>query len=156
MHIRRAALFAAAVFAAAALSAQQVTKKFDYKPVDGIQTISLAIDKVKINQIVFKTGRAAGGPLRRSDAECVIRIDNDGLTPVQAGVAVALFDEEGNLVAAGSGGTRVGWLSAGERDTCAIRFPFVYRNMEKARTFLVTLEIQPKPLKDAPAPAPTP
>ena len=68
MHIRRAALFAAAVFAAAALSAQQVTKKFDYKPVDGIQTISLAIDKVKINQIVFKTGRAAGGPLRRSDA----------------------------------------------------------------------------------------
>jgi hypothetical protein len=154
--MRKAALVAVAVCLAAPLAAQQATKKFDYKPVDGIQTISLAIDKVKINQIVFKTGKAVGGPLRRSDAECVIRIDNDGLTPVQAGVAVALFDEEGNLVAAGSGGTRVGWLSSGERDTSAIRFPLVYRNMDKAKTFLVTLEVQPKPPRDAPAPAPTP
>jgi len=154
--MRKAALFAVAVCLAAPLSAQQATKKFDYKPVDGIQTISLAIDQVKIRQIVFKPGKAMGGPLRRSDAECVIRIDNDGQVPVQAGVAVALFDEEGNLVAAGSGGTRVGWLSAGERDTSAIRFPFVYRNMEKAKTFLVTLETQAKPPKDAPAPTPAP
>jgi hypothetical protein len=150
----RKALFAAAVCLAAPLHAQQATKKFDYKPVDGIQTISLAIDQVKIGQIVFKPGKAIGGPLRRSDAECVIRIDNDGLIPVQAGVAVALFDEGGNLVAAGSGGTRVGWLSAGERDASAIRFPFVYRHMETAKTFLVTLEVQPKPTKDGSAPPP--
>ena len=154
--MRKAIFFVAAACLAAPLAAQQATKKFDYKPLDGIQTIGLAIDQVKINQIVFKTGKALGGPLRRSDAECVIRIDNDGLVLVQAGVAVALFDEQGNLVAAGSGGTRVGWLSAGERDTCAIRFPFVYRNMDKAKTFLVTLEVQPKPPKDAPAAAPTP
>ncbi len=154
--MRKAILFVAAACLAAPLGAQQATKKFDYKPLDGIQTVSLAIDQVKINQIVFKTGKAIGGPLRRSDAECVIRIDNDGLVPVQAGVAVALFDEEGNLVAAGSGGTRVGWLSAGERDTCAIRFPFVYRHMDKAKTFLVTLEVQPKLPKDAPAANPTP
>lgn len=153
--MRKAALFAAAaVCLAAPLRAQQATKKFDYKPVDGIQTISLAIDQVKIGQIVFKPGKALGGPLRRSDAECVIRIDNDGQVPVQAGVAVALFDEEGNLVAAGSGGTRVGWLSAGERDASAIRFPFVYRHMDKAKTFLVTLEVMPKPPKDAPAATP--
>ena len=151
--MRRTLLFAAAALLAAPLAAQQVTKKFDYKPVDGIQAISLAIDQVKINQIVFKPGKALGAGLRRSDAECVIRIDNDGQVPVQAGVAVALFDEAGNLVAAGSGGTRVGWLSAGERDTSAIRFPFVYRNMEKAKTFLVTLEVLPKPPKDAPATA---
>jgi hypothetical protein len=106
--MRKAILFVAAAYLAAPLAAQQATKKFDYKPVDGIRTISLAIDQVRINQVVFKPGKAVGGPLRRSDAECVIRIDNDGLTPVQAGVAVALFDEEGNLVAAGSGGTRVG------------------------------------------------
>jgi hypothetical protein len=153
MIMRKAAFFVVAVFLAAPLHAQQATKKFDYKPVDGIQAVSLAIDQVKINQIVFKPGKAIGGPLRRSDAECVIRIDNDGQVPVQAGVAVALFDEAGNLVAAGSGGTRVGWLSAGERDTSAIRFPFVYRNMDKAKTFLVTLEVVPKAPKDAAAPA---
>ena len=151
--MRKAALFAAAVFLAAPLPAQQATKKFDYKPVDGIQTISLVLDQVKINQIVFKPGKALGGPVRRSDAECAIRIDNDGPVAVQTGVAVALFDEAGNLVAAGSGGTRAAWLAAGDHDTSAIRFPFVYRNMEKAKTFLVTLEVLPKPPKDAAAPA---
>ncbi len=152
MIMRKAALFAAAICLAAPLPAQQATKKFDYKPVDGIQAISLAIDQVKISQIVFKPGKALG-PVRRSDAECAIRIDNDGPVPVQTGVAVALFDEAGNLVAAGSGGTRAAWLPAGDHDTGAIRFPFVYRNMEKAKTFLVTLEVVPKAPKDASAPA---
>ena len=109
---------------------------------------------MKISQIVFKLGKAAGGPVRRSDAECVIRIDNEGAVAVQTGIAVALFDEAGNLVAAGSGGTRAGWVSAGEHDTSAIRFPFVYRNMEKAKTFLVTLEVLPRPARDAAASAP--
>ena len=91
--------------------------------------------------------------MRRSDAECVVRIDNNGAGRDAVGVAVALFDEAGNLVAAGSGGTRAGWLAAGEHDTSAIGFPFVYRNMEKAKTFLVTLEVQPRPAKDATASA---
>ena len=151
--MRKAALFAVAACLAAPLSAQQATKKFDYKPVDGIQPINLAIDQVKVSQIVFKPGKAAGGPVRRSDAECVLRIENDGPVAMQTAVAVALFDEAGNLVAAGSGGTRAGWVAAGEHDASAIRFPFVYRNMEKAKTFLVTLEVQPRPGKDAPASA---
>ena len=154
--MRRTLLFAVAVCLSAPLTAQQVTKRFDYKPVDGIQPINVAIDRIKINQIVFKTGREAGGPLRRSSAECVVRVDNDGLTPVAVGVAVAVLDEDGNLVAAGSGGTRVGWLSAGERDTSAIRFPFVYRNLDKAKTFMITMEVEPKPPKEEKKPEPTP
>jgi hypothetical protein len=156
--MRRILLFTVAACLAAPLAAQQVTKRFDYKPVDGIQAINVAIDKIKINQIVFKTGNGAGGPLRRSTAECVVRVDNDGQTPVAVGVAVAILDGDGNIVAAGSGGTRVGWLSAGERDTSAIRFPFVYRNLDKAKTFMLTMEVEPKPPKEEkkPAPEPTP
>jgi hypothetical protein len=153
--------FVAAATLAAPLAAQQVTRKFDYKPVANIQEISLAIDKVKINQIVFRGGKEDKGALRRSAAECVVRVDNDGQVPVAVGVAVVLLDGDGNIVAAGSGGTRVGWLSAGERDTSAIRFPFVYRNFDKAKTFLVTMEVEPKPMKEekpaaVPAPAATP
>jgi hypothetical protein len=156
--MRRIFVFAAVLCLAAPLAAQQVTKRFDYKPVDSIQPIAIAIDKVKINQIVFKTSKEIGGPVRRSTAECVVRVDNDGTTPVAVGVAVAILDGDGNIVAAGSGGTRVGWLSAGERDTSAIRFPFVYRNLDKAKTFMITMEVEPKPPKDEkkPAPEPTP
>ena len=148
-----------AVPGGAALAAQQVTKKFDYKPVDSIQTISIAIDKVKINQIVFKPSKAIGGPRAAPTAECVVR--DRQRRPTRGGRRASrwrFFDGDGNLVAAGSGGTRVGWLSAGERDTSAIRFPFVYRNMDKAKTFIVTLEVEPKPPRThrKPAPQPTP
>jgi hypothetical protein len=152
--MRRGLLFAAAALLAAPLSAEQVTKKFDYKPVDSIQDIRLSLDKIKINQIVFHLAREVGAGLRRSTSEAVVRIDNDGQFPVAVGVAVAVMDEEGNLVAAGSGGTRVGWLLAGERDAAAIKFPFVYRNFSKAKTFVITMEVEPKPGTVTPTPAP--
>jgi hypothetical protein len=151
-------LLAAAVFSTPLL-AQQATKKFDYKPVKDIQDIGLAVDKVRINQLVFKAPKPDSGPLRRSSAECVARIDNDGQAPVAVGVAVVLMDEAGNIVAAGSGGTRMGFLSAGERDAATIRFPYLYRNLSKAKTFIVTMEVEGKPAREekpATTPEPTP
>ncbi len=162
--MRRGFLFAAAALLAAPLAAQQptktppaarqLTKTFDYKPVKSIQDIRLSLDNVKINQIVFHGGKEAGAGVRRSTSEAVVRIDNDGPTPVAVGVAVAVMDEDGNLVAAGSGGTRVGWLLAGERDAAAIKFPFVYRNIANARTFTITMEVEPKPGTATPTPVP--
>ena len=67
-----------------------------------------------------------------------------------------ILDEAGNMVAAGSGGTRVGWLAAGERDAAAIKFPFVFRNLSKAKTFMITMEVEPKPGAATPAPSPAP
>jgi hypothetical protein len=142
--MRRALLFAAAGLLAVPVAAQQVTKTFDYKPVDSIQDIRLTLDKVRINQIVFKVGESGAAAQRRSTSEAVVRIDNESEGAVAVGVAVAVKDEEGNLVAAGSGGTRAGWLRAGERGAATIKFPFVFRNLAKAKTFTITMEVEPK------------
>lgn len=141
---------------AAAVSAQQVTQRFDYKPVQQIQAIQFGLGKIQIHQIVFLPSSEAGGKQHHSVPEAVVRIDNEGTTAAAVGVAIAMFDGEGNLVAAGCGGTRVGWLAPGEREASAIRFPFVYRNLDKAKTFLLTMEIQPKPPKPEAATAPAP
>jgi hypothetical protein len=71
-------------------------------------------------------------------------------------VAIAVFDGDGNLVAAGSGGTRAGWLAPGEKETSAIRFPFVYRNLDKAKTFVLTIELKKKESPAAVAPSTEP
>ena len=134
----------AALAAPGVLPAQQITKKFDYAPVNGAQDLKFELDKVSLNQIVFKPGKSLGAGLRRSDASAEIRLDNNGPVDKIVGVAVVLFDGDGNVVAAGSGGTRVGYLSAGERDTAAVNFPFVFRHMDKAKTFIVTMELQEK------------
>jgi hypothetical protein len=139
---------------ASPLAAQQITKKFDYAPVDGVQDLRIELDKVVLNQITFKPGRSLGGPVRRSDASAEVRIDNNGTTNRVVGVAVAVFDGDGNIVAAGSGGTRVGNLAAGERDTSKIAFPFVFRHLDQAKTFVVTLELaEASEAKAAPTPA---
>jgi hypothetical protein len=130
--------------AAAPLAAQQVTQKFDYKPVKQIQPIEFGLDKIQIRQVVFAPPSPAGGKQHHSASEAVVRIDNDGEVAAAVGVAIAIFDGEGNIVAAGCGGTHAGYLAPGEREMSAIRFPFVYRNLEKAKSFVLTMEVQKK------------
>jgi hypothetical protein len=142
----RALLVAAAAWAASSLPlpAEQATQTFDYRPVDRMQEIALSVGEVRIRRIAFQLARETTAPVRRSNAECVVRVDNDGPIDVQVGVAVAIFDADGNIVAAGSGATRGIWLSAGERGASTIRFPYVFRNLESARTFTVTMEADPR------------
>ncbi|HEY7575462.1 MAG TPA: hypothetical protein VIB08_09890 [Thermoanaerobaculia bacterium] len=142
--IRRLLALAVVAGAASTLSAQQVSKRFDYSPVNGVQDISFELDKVSVNQIVFKPGKSMGAGIRKSDAAVDVRVDNNGTTDKIVGIAIAMMDADGNIVAAGSGGTRVGYLSKGERDTARIAFPFVFRHMDQAKTFLVTMELEEK------------
>ncbi len=156
--MRRALVVIAAASLAASVpaAAQQLTRTFDYKPVDGIQAIQLDLDEVKVDQIVFRTAKdVATGPRQRSNSETVVRVVNGSQGPVVVGVAVVAMDEGGNIVAAGSGGTRTGWLEPGGRDSVAIRFPYVYRNLAKAKKFTLTIEVEPKPGAGVPAPAAT-
>ncbi|MGH9368862.1 MAG: hypothetical protein ACRD3M_14450 [Thermoanaerobaculia bacterium] len=145
--IRRFLLLALAVGIASPLAAQQITKNFDYAPVNGVQDLNFELNKVTVNQITFKPGKSLGAGIRKSDASVEIRVDNNGPSDKIVGVAVAIMDAEGNIVAAGSGGTRVGYLNKGERDMSSIAFPFVFRHMEKAKTFTVTMEMADKPAK---------
>ena len=154
--MRGIAAWTAAACLAAPAFAEQWTQRFDYKPSHHVQEIEFALDRVRIRQVVFRSGPRAGEAARRPSAECTVRVDNDGETAVAVGVAVVVFDAEGNVVAAGSGGTRVGWLWPGERDTSTIRFPFVYRNFDRAKTFLITMEVERRPPKEAPAGKPVP
>ena len=164
--MRRALVVAAGLAVSVSVSAQQRTKTFDYKPVDGIQAIQLGLDEVKVDQIVFRTAKDVGtGPRQRSNSETVVRVENASQAPVAVGVAVVAMDEGGNIVAAGSGGTsgggvwcwiaggtRAGWLAPGGRESVAIRFPYVYRNLAKAKKFTLTIEVEPKTGAAAPAP----
>jgi hypothetical protein len=145
---------------AAALSAEVATQKYDWKPVNGVQEVHVESNRVVLSQLEFDFGQKMV-PFRSSTARAVARVDNNGFIPQEVGVAVAIFDAEGNLIAAGSGGVKVGYLSKGERDTFTIRFVYVYRNLDKAASFTASLETRekpPKPVKTpkGAAPSPTP
>ena len=146
MRARR--VFGAACLAAGlatAAAGQVATKKYDWRPVSGEQDIDVQDGKVVVSQVVWDMGGTMKGtPLRKSSANVRIRIDNNGSQDAEVGVAVVVFDAEGNVVAAGSNGTKWGFLNKGDRTYYAIDFPYVYRRLDQAATFMVTLETRVK------------
>ncbi len=156
MSLRRTALVLLAAAIAAPAAADQITKKFDWSPVGGIQDVNVEVQHVVVGQIIFDLGSTLKGtPVRKSSANAKVRIDNNGFIDTEVGVAVVVFDEEGNVVATGSGGTQWGYLNKGDRTNYTIDFTYVYRNFDRAKTFIITLETKEKGRK-APGPTPTP
>jgi hypothetical protein len=138
--------FLAALLVAAPLSAGQATEKYDWNPVQGTQDVHVEVDRIVVSSLQFDLGSQVP-PTQFSTAKAVARVDNNGFLAYEVGVAVVVFDADGDIVAAGSGGVKLGSLGKGERDTFTIKFPSVYRNFDKAKTFMVTLETQEKGAK---------
>ena len=140
--VRRIFLFVVALFFSHLLTAEIVTQKFNWSPVDGVQRLAFDWNDIAISQITFDLGDTIK-PLKTSTAKAVVRVDNNSARDQEVGVAIALFDEDGTMLAAGSGGIKVGDLDRGERDTFTVRFPYVYRNIKKTKYFFLTVETKP-------------
>ena len=157
MSLRKAVLVLLAGGLAHPLFGDQITKKFDWQPVGGAQEVDVQTQRISVNQITWDLGSTLKGtPVRKSSAHATLRVDNNGFIDAEVGIAVVVFDEEGNVVATGSGGTQWGYLNKGDRDYYKVTFPYVYRNFDKAKTFLITLETKEKGRKSKPAPTPAP
>jgi hypothetical protein len=139
---RRFSLVLAALFFSHLLSAEITTQKFNWSPVNGIQRLRFDWNDIAISEIRFDLGDTFK-PLRVSSAKAVVRVDNNSARDQEVGVAVAVFDADGTMLAAGSGGIKVGNLNKGERDTFTVRFPYVYRNLKNASYFYLTVETKP-------------
>jgi hypothetical protein len=125
---------------AAAVRADVFTKKFDWAPgAAGVQNVDFVWNNLSIAQITWNLGDTLK-PLRVSTASAEVRVDNNGFIDQVIGIAIAVFDEQGNLIAAGSGGNKLGHLNKGERDHFRVAFPYVYRNLKNAKSFYVTIE----------------
>ena len=146
MRIQRSALgLAIALALSFPALAGQATKKFDIPAGSKTVAVDVAVDDVRVNQVTLEVETVgSSNPLRKSGSEAKVRMDNNGSTEVEAGVALVLTDAEGNVVGAASCGTKVGWLKAGERDTCTADFGYVFRNLQNAKSLTVTLETRAK------------
>ena len=124
---------------AASASAGVVTKRFDWTPQNGVQVLNWTENGITVKQITWDLGSVVR-PTRMSTARAHVRVDNDSSVDVVPGVAVAVFDEDNHLIAAGEGGVKVGDLNKGSRDDFTVNFSYVFRNLEKAKYFYVTVE----------------
>jgi hypothetical protein len=132
--------FGAALFLLSGTSTGWVaTKRFDWAPKDGVQVLDWEDHGITVKQVRFDLG-AVVKPLRISTARAVVRVDNDSDTDVVPGIAIAIFDGENRLIAAGDGGVKVGDLNKGKRDEFTVSFSHVFRNIDQAKYFYVSVE----------------
>lgn len=102
--------------------------------VQGVEvgTIRFSLEgSVKLNP--FKAGK---GP------EAFLTVKNVGTKALDFGIAVALYDEDGALIAA-SESNHLGDLDPGEDGEISVMFRYVKRNLYRAKTVEIVLETLP-------------
>ncbi len=128
-------LLAAALFPPA--GAATASKKFlleKNKPV----SLDLSSGQVRVEQAVFEFPSSV---MRLETANKVrITVVNGSQAKVRVGLAVALFDEAGNLVGAGVGGNKGGQVAPGEKTEFSVFFYYVTEQLSSASAFQITLE----------------
>ena len=124
--------------------AGQASKEIAIDPKGGLIDVNLSVDQINLRQVDLSFGGKIGGPLQKSKGSVKCMMDNNGEKASEVGIAVVIMDEAGNIVGAATAGTKVGPLKKGQRDTSTVDFGYVYRNLEKARRMIVTLETRPE------------
>lgn len=136
---RHVSIFVLAAAVTATASAGVVTKRFEWAPQKGAQILNWTENGITVKQVTFDLGSVLR-PSRISTARAVVRVDNDSYVDVVPGVAIAVFDADDHLIAAGDGGVKIGDLNKGARDEFTIAFHHVFRNLDRAKYFYVTVE----------------
>jgi hypothetical protein len=138
--LRRAALlFALLALLAAPSSAASVSKKFKLEQ-NRPMSVDLASGPVSVEQILFEFPSSA---MRLETAnKARVTVANGGQGKVRVGLALALFDDSGNLVAAGAGGNKGGQLAAGAKEEFSVFFYYVSEQIASATSFQIALEVR--------------
>ena len=74
--------------------------------------------------------------------KATIKIVNGSSHQVGAGVGVAVYDDDGSLLGAGTSGTTLGTIDPGDSANFTVSFEHVTERLEQAEQFQIVLEIR--------------
>lgn len=74
--------------------------------------------------------------------QAVVNFKNYGNIPLKVKIAIALFDEEDNLVGCGTTSSKFITTKAGKEEKVVVAFNNVKSRLEKAKYFLLTVETE--------------
>ena len=119
--------------------AATVSKKFmleKNRPV----SVDLSAGQVRVEQVLFEFPASVLRIETAGKARVVVL--NGTAAKARVGLALALFDPEGNLVAAGAGGNKGGQVAPGEKAEFSVFFYYVTEQILSATSFQITLEVK--------------
>ncbi|MDB4324843.1 hypothetical protein N9971_00710 [bacterium] len=119
-----------------------LSKTYRFKTDVALQVGETTSEGVRIDTVRFTLPATVGGSHMRTGglARAQVALSNTVDTGVKVGIAIALFDEAGRLVAVASGGSKLASLKADRQKTFELVFDDVNREAFRAVTFQISVE----------------
>ena len=144
--MRRAVIAGLAVLALGCLGApasagEFVAKTYEFKAGVKLEVGLDLAEGLRLESIEFEIPEGAPSAFSMNPRAKVV-ISNFGAEARRIGIAIALEDDEGRLVGAGTGGTKLFPLRADRQMAYGVSFDDVQTRIEAARAFRITLEVE--------------
>ncbi len=106
--------------------------------------LSVEVDGLKVSSIFFARREAKTGLFKGAEfgTRAQIEVTNKAAKPRTPGFAVAVFDAEGRLLGAATGGTKLGTVKPGETETFDLNFTQVKERLPLGASFVLSVELR--------------
>lgn len=133
------------LLASASAQSALLSKRYEFKHGVILKMSVTAPDGLRLDTVRFKMPATRGDRLTRTGGllNALVAVSNTADKSLKAGVAIALYDDEGRLLAVASGGSRFSAIKPGRQKTFTLMFEGVNAEAHKAATFHISLESKP-------------
>jgi hypothetical protein len=135
----------AVILASVAAAAGLVSKRYEFKDGVLLEIGASTPGGLRLDSVQFRLPGRNGDRLARAGGlvRARVAVSNTTEKPLKAGLAVALFDDEGRLLSVASGGTNVRAIRPGRQKRFTLMFEGANAEAHRASTFLISLEAKP-------------
>lgn len=118
------------------------SQRFDYRW-DTMIPLKVEVDGLQLESIFFNRREIARGPFKGADfgARAQVAVLNKADKIRVPGFAVAVFDAEGRLLGVASGGSKLGGVKPGEKETFDLNFAQVTERLPLGTSFVLSVEL---------------
>jgi hypothetical protein len=122
-----------------------LSKRYEFKHGVILQMSATTPSGLRLDSVRFKMPATRGDRLTRTGGllSARVAVSNTGDKSLKAGLAIALFDDEGRLLAVASGGNRLSGIKPDRQKTFSLVFEGVNAEAHKATAFQISLEAKP-------------
>jgi len=119
-------------------------KRYDIQ-LKGTVRLDETVGDIAVQDIVFEFPAYLGPDKLKIQGknQAVVTVKNYGDESLKIRLAVALFDENGNLVGCGTTGSKLGSTRPRETETFFITFDWVDSRLSAAKVYYLTVETEP-------------
>lgn len=134
MTLRKVLFVALALALCLPFSAEFFCKRYDFTQEKYVK-LNQKVGDLEIMDLKFEIPN-----MTYQQNRCVATVKNYGSRTLKANLALALFDESGNLVACGTTGTKLTGTRAGHTETYFVTFDYVRTKIQDTKFFYLTVE----------------